>query len=168
MTTLEISINKYRIALLAVLFILSIITGVVVAYYFYLNGEFSLKLIAVLIIAIPILIFVLRFSIKKIIDKRPGLVLDSRGILDTVNLSEIGIVSWSNITEANLVKYQYSQFVVIHIKNNDSILTRLSGFKRNMAKNNIEKFGTPFIINVSNLKFDKFELLKIIQKKIHS
>lgn len=166
MTTLEIPINKFRIIVLAILFILSILLGVGLTYYLYLDGNYSLKLIIVLLAATPILLFVLWFSIKKIIDKRPGLVLDSRGILDTVNLTEIGIVSWSTITNVSLVKHQFSHFLIVQVQNNDMILSRLSGFKKNMAKNNIEKFGTPFIINVSNLKFDKLELFKMIQKKL--
>ncbi|HLP63124.1 STM3941 family protein [Flavobacterium sp.] len=168
MTTLEIQTNKIRILSLAFLFVLSICAGVALSYYLYLDGQFSLKLVGVLIFAIPIMLFILWFSGKKIIDKKPGLVLDSRGIIDNVSLSEIGIISWSNITKVSIIKHNYSQFLLIYLKNNDSIMSRLSGFKKRIAKNNIEKFGTPFIINISNLKIDNLELLKIIQNKIQT
>lgn len=165
MTTLEIPINKFRIAVLSFLFIAVITLGVLLSYYLFLDGHFSIKLIMILVIAIPIAIFVIWFAIKKIISNNPGLVLDSRGVLDNVNLSETGIIPWNNISQINMVNHQSSYFIILHLKNSDNVLNRLQNNRLRLAKNNMKVFGSPVAINASNLKIDRFELLEILNKE---
>lgn len=168
MTTIEIPINKSRIVLLTFLFIAVITVAILFAYYLSLDGIFSIKLILVLVIAIPVLLLVLWIGTKKIISKKPGLVLDNMGVLDNANLSETGIIPWNNISQVNMVNHQHSYFIILHLKNTDSILNKLQSTRLRLAKNNIQAFGSPVAINVSNLKIDRFELLKILNNKINS
>jgi hypothetical protein len=162
MKTLEIPINKFRIALLTFLFAATVSLAILLTYYLFFDGHFSIKLILLLLIAIPTLLFVFWVAIKKIISNNPGLVIDSRGVMDNMNLSEIGIITWDNISRVDIVKHQYSYFIIIGLKNIDSVLSRLENNRLRLAKNNIQVFGTPLAINVSNLKIDKFELLEIL------
>jgi hypothetical protein len=166
MTTLHIPVNKLNIAFRTFLLLFSIISAVILCYVLFLNGKFSFDLILVLLIGLPVLVFILWFSIHKLVSKKPGLILDSRGILDNVDFTDIGVISWHEITEIKLVKYHYSFFLVVYLKNNEMVLNRLNGFKKKNAQNFLENFGSPFCINVSNLKIDKMELLKIISSKI--
>lgn len=122
----------------------------------------------ILIVAIPIVIFVIWFAIKKIISDIPGLVLDSRGVLDNVNLSEIGIIKWNDINKVSLANHQSSYFIILHLKNIDKVLNRLENNRLRLAKNNIKIFGSPVAINVSNLKVDRFELLEILNNEIQA
>lgn len=165
MKTLEIPLNKFRIAVLALLFVAVVTLAFFLAYYLFLDGVFSVKLIILLIIAIPVLIFIIWFAIKKIISNKPGLVIDSTGILDNVNLSEIGVISWNEISTMNIVNHQSSYFIILHLKDSDKVLNRLENNRLRLAKNNLKVFGSPVAINVSNLKIDKFELLEILNNQ---
>lgn len=166
MPTLEIQLDKSRIITLTALFLTSVILALLLAYYLFLDQKFSFKLIIMLLIAIPILIFIIGFTIKKVLSNKPALILDSKGILDNINLSEVGTISWNNIVAVNMVKHQYSNFIIIKLANPENILKRLHGAKLTLAKNNISNFGSPCIINVSNLKFDRFELFEILENQI--
>mgnify|MGYP000961122853 CR=1 FL=1 len=168
MTTLEVPINKIRIAGLTFLFAAGVLLAVLMAYYLFFDGYLSIKLVLLLLIAIPVLVFVLWTAIKKISSNKPGLVLDSRGVVDNTTLSELGILPWSNISHIDMVKYQYSYFIIIRLKNIDGILSGLKNNRLRLAKNNIQTFGTPIAINASNLKIDKFELLEILKGGIEA
>lgn len=166
MTTVEIKLNKARIITLSLLFLTSVTIAVLLTYYLFLDQKFSFKLILILSIAIPILIFVIGFTIKKVINNKPALILDSKGILDNINLSDVGTIPWNNITAVSTVKHQYSNFIIIKLTHPENILKRLSGAKLTLAKNNITNFGSPCIINVSNLKYNNQELFEIIEKQV--
>lgn len=166
MTTVEIKLNKARIITLSLLFLTSVTIAVLLTYYLFLDQKFSFKLILILLIAIPILIFVIGFTIKKVINNKPALILDSKGILDNINLSDVGTIPWNNITAVSTVKHQYSNFIIINLTHPENILKRLSGAKLTLAKNNITNFGSPCIINVSNLKYNNQELFEIIEKQV--
>lgn len=168
MRTLEIQINKNRILLLLVVTAIVIPLGVLLVYFGYLEGEIPPELTVVLVFAIPFLMYFFWTTLQKVINKSPGLVLDNRGILDPMNFSEIGIISWENITQVKIVKHQFSEFLLIQLKNDEVVLNRLSGLKKTMSKNYINAFGTPIVLTLNNLKIDKFELIKIIQDKIQA
>ncbi|KUJ62190.1 hypothetical protein AR687_09215 [Flavobacteriaceae bacterium CRH] len=166
MRTLEIQINKTRIFSLLIISVLVIFLVVLYYYSLYLEGKISLKLSILLVIAIPFLIYFFWSSLKKIIAKKPGLVIDNQGILDYMSFSEIGIISWKNITHAKIIKHKFSEYLLIGIKDNEIILNRLSGFKKIVVNKQIETFGTPIVISLDNLKIDKSELIKIFHDNI--
>ena len=168
MRTIEIPLNKNRIILHLIISILIIFIATTFAYYLYLDGKISLELTIVLVIAIPYLIYYFLSNLNKITNKKPGLVLDNRGVLDCLGFSEIGIISWENITEAKIIKYNFSEYLIIKVKNNELIFSKLNGFKKNFTQKYIEIFGGPIVINLQNLKIEKHELIKIIQNKILS
>lgn len=168
MRTIEIPLNKNRIILHLIISIIIIFIATTFAYYIYLDGKISLTLTIVLVIGIPYLIYYFLTNLNKIINKKPGLVLDNRGVLDSLGFSEIGIISWENITEAKIIKHNFSEYLIIKVKNNEIIVSKLNGLKKNFTQKYIEIYGGPIVINLQNLKIDKYELIKIIQNKMQS
>lgn len=166
MRTIEIKINKKRIITLFIISAVVIPFAVLYCYSLYLEGVISLKLIIILVVAIPFLIWFFVTNLKKIIDKKPGLIIDNQGIIDNMGFSEIGIISWNDITHAKVVKHNLSEYLLIGIKNNEKIINRLSGVKKTIVNKQIEIFGTPIVISINNLKIDKTELIKIFKDKI--
>lgn len=163
MTTFEVATNKIRLALLTLAFLTAVTLAAIVAC-FILDEQ----LILVLIFAIPSVFFIVWFAVKNISSNKPGLVLNSKGIIDNINLTEAGIITWNNIIHTHLVKYQHSYFIVFQLKDNDAVLGNLSKHRLKLAKNNSKVFGTPAAINVSNLKIDKFKLLEIFNNRIQA
>jgi hypothetical protein len=166
MRTIEIEINKKRIITLLIISALIIPWAVFYCYSLYLEGVIALKLIIILVGAIPFLIWFFWSNLKKIIDKKPGLIIDNQGIIDNMGFSEIGIISWNDITHAKVVKHKLSEYLLIGIKNNEKIINRLSGVKKTIVSKQLEIFGTPIVISINNLKIDKAELIKIFNDKI--
>jgi hypothetical protein len=95
-----------------------------------------------------------------------GLVINNQGILDNIQVTKLGQIEWQNVKGYRMARMFFSDLILLDLFDNNVLLQNLSRRKKNMALNNIKKYGTPSVINLSNLKYDKDELLKIISKHI--
>jgi hypothetical protein len=166
MNSLEIQINKSRIAFLTFIHLLSLLLGIVAVYYIYKFGYISVTLILVLsafLIIFPILLYI---NLKVIMSNDAGLVINNQGILDNIQVTKLGQIEWQNVKGYRMARMFFSDLILLDLFDNNVLLQNLSRRKKNMALNNIKKYGTPSVINLSNLKYDKDELLKIISKHI--
>ncbi|RZJ66929.1 MAG: hypothetical protein EOO50_07695 [Flavobacterium sp.] len=159
MKTLTVRTNKPRILFLTLLFTASMFLAAVVMNYLSQRERYSFALIITMVIGIPLLGFVWYQNLKIVTSKLPGLIVDSRGIVDNISFSNIGVISWQHVKGIATATYFSSTFYVIFLDDPGIVTRRLSGRRLRNAKNSIEKFGSPFAINVSNLKIPKEELL---------
>lgn len=60
----------------------------------------------------------------------------------------------------------FSDLLLLDVIDNNILLKKLSKRQKNIAQNNLKKFGTPCVINLSNLKHDKDGIIKIISEHI--
>jgi len=166
MIPIEVPVNKRRIILFTILLVVALALGSAVAYWLYSINEASYKLIILIAIGIPLLLYALYINAKLLRNDRPALIIDDLGILDNVSAIKAGIIPWSNIAGLRTAAFASSEFLLVDLRNVNEVLDVLPKLQRISATANIKKYQTPILINLSSLLIDKQELIRIIQGKI--
>ena len=103
--------------------------------------------------------------IKKLRDKRPGLIIDETGITDNSSGMPTGQILWKDINKITETKIFRQKFLMLVVQNPEDYINRQpNAIKRKGMMSNFKHFGSPISISVNALdcKFD--ELKKILEK----
>lgn len=104
------------------------------------------------------------YGIKKIFDKKVGLIIDENGITDNSNASSIGLIEWNDITEIKTEQVMSTKFLLIKVENPEKYIGKAKNrIKANLMRVNMNMYETPLSITSNTLKFDFGELEKLIQ-----
>jgi hypothetical protein len=166
MKNLEIPINKYRIGFIILLFSLALILGIITIYYMYQINYISIKLVIILSFFLLLFPYILYLNLKIITSNKPGLILNKKGIHDHISVSKLGLIEWTNIKSVQITRVSFSDIILLDVHDRLLIEKNLSKRLKNLANKNVEKYGTPCAINISNLKYDKDEIMEIISQQI--
>ncbi|PDS23476.1 hypothetical protein B0A77_10790 [Flavobacterium branchiophilum] len=140
--------------------------GIIAVYYIYRLGYISIRLVLVLSVFLLIFPFVLYWCLKIIGNSNAGLVINNEGILDNIQFAKFGVVKWENIKGYRTCRVFFSDLILLDLLDNEVVMKNLNKIQKNNAQNRLENYGTPFVINLSNLKKDKEELINIISEHI--
>jgi hypothetical protein len=95
------------------------------------------------------------FGIKKLFDKKPGLIIDSNGITDNTGALSIGFIEWNDIAEVGKKVVSSQSFIVIHIKNPEEYIKNTKNIIQKLYfKLNLKLYQTPFFITTNTLKYN--------------
>jgi len=104
------------------------------------------------------------YGIKKMFDKKVGLIIDSNGITDNSNESSIGLIEWNDITEIRTKQVVSTKFLLIDIVNPEKYIGKAKNrIQARLMKANMNIYETPLSITSNTLKYDFGELEKLIQ-----
>ena len=104
------------------------------------------------------------YGIRKLFDKKVGLIIDKNGITDNSNASSIGLIEWKDITEIKTEQVMSTKFLLIKVKNPEEYIEKAkNGMKARLMKTNKKMYGTPLSITSNTLKYDFNKLEKLIQ-----
>lgn len=157
-----------------------IIVGIVGSFVFILAGiwlwtgfpENTIP-ISPLIIKIAGLISILffgwtfLFGIKKMFDKKMGLIIDELGITDNSSAVSIGFIDWGDIAEVETAQIMSTRFLLIKVKNPDKYIERAGPIQAKMMKTNFNMYGTPISIASTTLNFNFDDLERLIKSKLN-
>lgn len=101
------------------------------------------------------------FGIKKLFDKKPGLVFNATGIIDNSSGICAGLIPWNEISGFDIYEVHKQKMLVILLKNPDKYIEMGNAIKRNLNKVNFKLCGSPIVITSSTLKVNFDGLLKI-------
>ena len=104
------------------------------------------------------------FGIRKLFDKRPGLVLNSSGILDNSSGVAAGFVPWSEITGAEIYEIHRQKSLIIKVRNPEEFIQRGNLLKRMTVRMSYKMCGSPIAITPNTLKISFPELLSVFQQ----
>jgi hypothetical protein len=102
------------------------------------------------------------FITFKFFDARPGLIINSEGIIDNSSAIAVGFIDWADVEKVD-VKGVFSQkFIRVFVKNPDKYIdAQSSTVKRKSLTANYKLYDTPINItsNALNYKFDNLYAL---------
>jgi hypothetical protein len=175
-STIEIPLSKKKIILLLLASIGLISGGIwmvinpenagrffnpITKRFFYLNSEL-IQIIGI----VGILFFgaAAIYGLKKLFDKKIGLILDSNGITDNSNASSIGLIEWNDILGIRTKQVMSTKFLLIDVVNPEKYLGKAkNGIQSRLMKANMNMYETPLSITSNTLNYDFGELEKLIQ-----
>ena len=118
--------------------------------------------------AIILGVFGIYFYSRKLFDKKPGLVLDERGLYDNTSAFNFGLIPWEDISQIHERTVRASifsrqQFVTIGLVNPDKYILREKNFvKRKLLSVNASSYGSPVHLSTNGLKTNHRELLQML------
>lgn len=101
------------------------------------------------------------FGIKKLLDKKPGLIFSSAGLFDNASLVPVGDIPWSEIAGVEVLKVKRQALLVVKLVDPQKYIGDSSALKRRLRTTTFETYGSPIAIPSSALKIDFNELLGI-------
>tara|TARA_R110001592_G_scaffold307299_3_gene581085 strand:- start:124532 stop:125083 length:552 start_codon:yes stop_codon:yes gene_type:complete len=104
------------------------------------------------------------YGIRKLFDKKAGLIIYSEGIFDNTNASSIGLIEWIDIIEIRTEQIMSTKFLLIVIVNPEKYIGKAkNGMQVKLLKANMSLYKTPLSITSNTLKLNFGELEKLIQ-----
>ena len=104
--------------------------------------------------------------IKKLPDNKPGLIINSEGIIDNSSGVSAGIVSWKDIIEITTSNVMNQKFIMFIVKNPEEYINRQNGvIKRKAMEMKYKSYGSPISISANTLNTNFEELYKLLQRK---
>lgn len=169
MQTTEIQTSKIKLLLI----FLGCIGFLALSYYLFNYPENftsyryrNPKVVKVVgVIGMLFFLIVLLYVPKKLFDKKPGLIIDEKGIIDNSSAVNVGFIAWSEVKYLKTISVNSTQFLLIYVNNSERYLEGFNKIKRMMLKTNNRIYGTPISINANGLKINFKNLEKLITEK---
>jgi len=110
------------------------------------------------------------FTVKKMFDSKPGLVLSEEGVYDNTSAFQFGLIPWSDISgvyertiQASIASKQ--RFVTIGLVSPEKYISKETNvLKRKLLEVNAKNYGSPIHISTNGLKIKHDELLKLVKE----
>ena len=104
--------------------------------------------------------------LKKLPDNKPGLIINSEGIIDNSSGVSAGIVLWTDIIEISTANVMNQKFLMVIVKNPAEYINRQNGIvKRKAMEINYKTYGSPISISANTLDTNFEELYKLLKRK---
>ena len=104
------------------------------------------------------------YGLKKMFDTKPGLVLNSSGIIDNVSGVAAGFIPWSEVIGVGVYEIQNQKMLIIGVRDPQKYIDRGSAVMRMVNKANQGMTGSPISISSAALKIDFPELLSLFDR----
>lgn len=103
--------------------------------------------------------------IRKLNDKRPGLVITGEGIMDNASGVAAGVIPWSEIEEIKVARVMSQQFLMLIVKHPQQYIQRqTNAIKRKGMELNYKNYGSPVSISAASLKIGFKELETLLRE----
>lgn len=100
-------------------------------------------------------------GIKKLFDKKPGLVLSAAGIVDNSSGASAGLIPWSEIQGFSIVEIQKQRMLIIKLADPEKYIQAGGSMKRALNRMNLKMCGSPIAISSNSLKINFNELVSL-------
>ena len=104
------------------------------------------------------------FGIRKLFDRKPGLVFNSSGIIDHSSGVSAGLIPWSEILGAEIYEIHKQKMLIIKVRNPQKYIERGGRLKQALNKANQKMCGSPIAITSNALKINFSELLSLFNQ----
>jgi hypothetical protein len=169
--SIEISLSKTKLTKLLIFSILFLLAGLWIIIANPQNSNPFFNSTAVKTVAsygaLIMGIFGIYFFTKKLMDKKPGLVLSDQGIVDNTSAFNFGLIPWVDIAaiyessiQTGIASKQY--FLTIALEDPEKYIARETNFlKRKLLIANSKNYGSPIHISTNGLKTNHQDLCKL-------
>ncbi|WP_121809259.1 STM3941 family protein [Mucilaginibacter kameinonensis] len=107
------------------------------------------------------------FFLKKLGDKKPGMIINNDGLYDNSSAATIGLIPWDDIIGVSVSSVMNQQFLIICLKNPEQyIAAQTNLIKKKSFGFNYKNYGSPIAISANTLQCNLYELKAQIENKI--
>ncbi len=102
-------------------------------------------------------------GLRKLLDRRPGLVLDAKGLHDNTSGVCAGLVPWSDITGFSVFQVYGQRSLIVHVSDPRKYAKRGGIAGRVLRRINLKLCGSPVAITAQSLQIDFDDLIDLCQ-----
>lgn len=104
-------------------------------------------------------------SLKKIMQRIPGLIISKEGIYDNSSAITVGLIKWEDLVDIGVVEVQKQKLLMLYVQNpQEYIRSQKNAFKRTIMQINYKSYSTPISIGVHGLKCNFDELHSLLKQ----
>jgi hypothetical protein len=105
------------------------------------------------------------FSIK-LFDKKQGLIINQKGIIDNSSGLSVGLVLWSDIQKIEIITVNNQKFIMFILKKPQDYLNKITNqLKRKGMEINLKLYGAPISISANFLQTNAKDLYELLIEK---
>lgn len=106
-------------------------------------------------------------GIRKLLEKRAGLVVDENGITDYSSGVSIGLIEWEDIEAIGVQQIMSTKFLLIFTTDPEKYLGKAKPAKRKIMEANRSLCGTPLAISSTALDYKVNDLETLLTERLH-
>lgn len=91
-------------------------------------------------------------ALRKLLDRRPGLVIDDLGLIDRSSAIAVGRIAWADVVGVDVIRIGRQQMLRLMVSNPEAYLARAGSLKRLLLRGNARTFGSPLFISAVSLQ----------------
>ena len=118
------------------------------------------------LVGVPFFGLVAIVTLRKLLDKKAGLIVNKEGIIDNASGVSAGLILWSDIREIKIWGSDEKCLMIIVKNPQDYIDNATNPFKRGMMKSNHKSYGSPISISASALQTNFDDLHQLLLEKM--
>lgn len=103
---------------------------------------------------------------SKLLDKRPGLVLNDEGIHRLGVFAFQPVIPWKHITHCSITSVKSTKILLVYVNNVEEVLMRMPPLTRWFQRMAISQYGTPYSLTSNTLQCDLDELKRTIENGV--
>lgn len=104
------------------------------------------------------------FALKKLFDKKPGLVFNDSGIVDNASSVAAGFIPWSEVVGAEIFEIQKQKMLIIKVRDPQKYIARGNSLRRTLNKANYKMVGSPISVSSNALEINFSELASLFEQ----
>ena len=99
--------------------------------------------------------------LRKLFDKKPGLVLDEEGIFDNSSAASAGFIPWKDIAGFDVLTIQKQRMMVVRLVDPEKYIARGGTLRQMFNRINSKMSGSPISITSSTLRIGFDDMLAL-------
>lgn len=116
------------------------------------------------VVAVGFFGFFALYGLRKLFDRRPGLVFNDSGIIDNVSAASAGFIPWSEVVGSGVLHIQKEKMLVVVVADPRKYVGHGGALKRALNKANHKMAGSPITISSHALNVTFPELVSLFNR----
>lgn len=108
------------------------------------------------------------FAAVRLFDRRPAIILTGEKLINNSAALQINEVLWSEMAYAEIIPSTNQRFLIIHLKDPETVLARQSTVVSKAQGANMSMYGSPILIAGSVLNASLEDLLVLVSERIRT
>ena len=104
------------------------------------------------------------YAIWKFFDNKPGLEIDSFGVMDNASALAAGLIPWKDVVDTGIFEVQKQKMLVVKVSDPQKYMMRGTPLKRLLIKANHKMCGSPIVISPGALQINFDELVSLFDQ----
>ena len=104
------------------------------------------------------------YGLRKLFDRRPGLIFNNSGIVDNASAVSPGFIPWSEVVGSGVLQIQKEKMLVVVVADPQKYVERGGALKRTLNKANHKIVGSPITISSHTLSIAFPELVSLFNR----